>query len=79
MPQLSSAEQNMIDDVTRRQKRSGADACRAVNTLRVRKQIDAVSVTTVHNYINGATHARAGVRIAVGMASAFSRRCMFGS
>ena len=58
MPQLSSAEQNMIDDVTRRQKRSGADACRAVNTLRVRKQLDAVSVTAVHNYINGATHAR---------------------
>ncbi len=58
MPQLSSAGQNMIDDVTRRQKRSGADACRAVNTLRVRKQIDAVSVTAVHNYINGATHAR---------------------
>jgi hypothetical protein len=58
MPQLSSADQNMIDDVTRRQKRSGADACRAVNTLRVRKQLDAVSVTAVHNYINGATHAR---------------------
>ncbi len=58
MPQLSSAEQNMIDDVTRRQKRSGADACRAVNALRARKQLDAVSVTAVHNYINGATHAR---------------------
>ena len=51
-------KQNMIDDVTRRQKRSGADACRAVNTLRVRKQLDALSVTAVHSYINGATHAR---------------------
>ena len=58
MPQLTSAEQNLVDSITRAQRKSGADAWRAVNKLRENKGIGSVSVTAVHNYVNGITHTR---------------------
>ena len=58
MPQLTSAEQNLVDSITRAQRKSGADAWRAVNKLREHKGIGIVSVTAVHNYVNGITHTR---------------------
>ncbi len=58
MPQLTSAEQNLVDSITRAQRKSGADAWRAVNKLRENKGIGSVSVTAVHNYVNGNTHKR---------------------
>jgi hypothetical protein len=61
MPQLTTAELNLIDRVVRVQKHSGADACRAVNATRAKKSIEAVSITSVHKYIKGVTHARGRV------------------
>ncbi len=58
MPQLTSAEQNLVDSITRAHKKSGTDAWRAVNTLRENKGIGRVSVTAVHNCVNGSTHRR---------------------
>ena len=58
MPQFTTVELNLIDRVVRVQKQSGADACRAVNATRAKKGIEAVSITSVHKYIKGVTHAR---------------------
>ncbi len=40
---------------------AGADACRAANATRAKKSIEAVSITSVHRYIKGVTHARGRV------------------
>ncbi len=58
MPQLTSADQNRVDSITRAPKKSGADSWRAVNKLRENEGIGSVSVTAVHNYVNGITHTR---------------------
>ncbi len=47
--------------VVRVEWQSGADACRAVNATRAKKGIEAVSITSVHKYIRGVTHARGRV------------------
>ena len=56
MPQLTVAEQSLTDKITRTQKRSGADAWRAINAQRTKKGVSPVSVVAVHQYVNGKTH-----------------------
>jgi hypothetical protein len=58
MPQLTVAELRLIDQLTRTQKGSGADAWRQVNAARLQGNIDPVSIAAVHNYIKGRSHQR---------------------
>ena len=62
-PQLTTTEQNLIDDVVRKDGGTPMDALRAVNQARGRKRKAEVFIdkTTVYRYVNGETH-RHGLR-----------------
>jgi hypothetical protein len=56
--QLTTAEQQRVDQITRTQKRTGADAIRAINLVRARRGIDPIEQKAVYSYIRGETHTR---------------------
>ena len=58
MPQLTIENQRLIDDVCRRNRRSGADALRGVNLQREKRHLEPVEKKAVYQYIRGATHVR---------------------
>ena len=63
MPQLTSAEQNLIDKMVRAEKRKPIEAWRAVQKSRAAgkvkgKKVKALGPNTVYQYCNGVTHLR---------------------
>ena len=56
--QLTIEEQDLVDKMVRKEKKSGMDAVRAINDQRRKQRIELADKTTIYRFINGETHRR---------------------
>jgi hypothetical protein len=58
--QLTAAEQERIDQLVRKEKKSGAHASNAINMARKKRGIEHIEKKAIYSYIRGETHTRTG-------------------